>query len=76
MRDVDYVLARRAVLRDMRAGRRDRHDVCDAYSCLHRLLSPLHERKMIVPERCFDRLTGSWGRRAIGGGNELQIYED
>ena len=28
---VDYVLARRAVLRDLRAGRRDREDVCDAH---------------------------------------------
>ncbi len=31
MRDVDYVLARRAVLRDLRAGRKDRLDVCDAH---------------------------------------------
>ena len=28
---VDYALARRAVLRDLRAGRRDRTDVCDAH---------------------------------------------
>jgi len=28
---VDYALARRAVLRDLRAGRRDRQDVCDAH---------------------------------------------
>jgi Family of unknown function (DUF5318) len=28
---VDYALARRAVLRDLRAGRRDRIDVCDAH---------------------------------------------
>jgi Family of unknown function (DUF5318) len=28
---VDYVLARRAVLRDLRTGRRDREDVCDAH---------------------------------------------
>ncbi|MFM8303086.1 MAG: DUF5318 family protein [Actinomycetota bacterium] len=27
---VDYALARRAVLRDLRTGRRDRLDVCDA----------------------------------------------
>ena len=31
MRHVDYALARRAVLRDLRAGRRDRGDVCDAH---------------------------------------------
>jgi hypothetical protein len=30
-RHVDYALARRAVLRDLRAGRRDRTDVCDAH---------------------------------------------
>lgn len=28
---VDYVLAQRAVLRDLRAGRRGREDVCDAH---------------------------------------------
>ncbi len=28
---VDYALARRAVLRDLRSGRRDRTDVCDAH---------------------------------------------
>jgi len=28
---VDYALARRAVLRDLRAGNRDRTDVCDAH---------------------------------------------
>jgi hypothetical protein len=28
---VDYVLARRAVLRDLQAGRREREDVCDAH---------------------------------------------
>jgi hypothetical protein len=28
---VDYALARRAVLRDLRAGKRDRTDVCDAH---------------------------------------------
>jgi hypothetical protein len=31
MRDIDYVLARRAVLRDLRSGRRERTDVCDAH---------------------------------------------
>jgi hypothetical protein len=30
-RHVDYALARRAVLRDLRAGRRSRNDVCDAH---------------------------------------------
>jgi hypothetical protein len=30
-RHVDYALARRAVLRDLRTGRRDRPDVCDAH---------------------------------------------
>ena len=30
-RHVDYALARRAVLRDLRAGRRERLDVCDAH---------------------------------------------
>jgi hypothetical protein len=30
-RHVDYALAKRAVLRDLRAGRRDRTDVCDAH---------------------------------------------
>jgi hypothetical protein len=30
-RHVDYVLARRAVLRDLRAGRLEREDVCDAH---------------------------------------------
>jgi len=30
-RHVDYALARRAVLRDLRAGRLERHDVCDAH---------------------------------------------
>ena len=30
-RHVDYALARRAVLRDLRSGRRDRTDVCDAH---------------------------------------------
>jgi hypothetical protein len=30
-RHVDYALARRAVLRDLRAGRLDRDDVCDAH---------------------------------------------
>jgi hypothetical protein len=30
-RHVDYSLARRAVLRDLRAGRLDRLDVCDAH---------------------------------------------
>jgi len=30
-RHVDYVLARRAVLRDLRAGRLERDDVCDAH---------------------------------------------
>ena len=30
-RHVDYALARRAVLRDLRAGRLDRIDVCDAH---------------------------------------------
>jgi uncharacterized protein DUF5318 len=30
-RHVDYALARRAVLRDLRAGRRNRTDVCDAH---------------------------------------------
>jgi hypothetical protein len=30
-RHVDYVLARRAVLRDLRRGRVGRHDVCDAH---------------------------------------------
>ena len=28
---VDYALARRAVLRDLRTGKRDRLDVCDAH---------------------------------------------
>ena len=28
---VDYELARRAVLRDLQSGRRERHDVCDAH---------------------------------------------
>jgi len=28
---VDYALARRAVLRDLKAGRRERSDVCDAH---------------------------------------------
>ena len=31
MRHIDYALARRAVLRDLRSGRRDRTDVCDAH---------------------------------------------
>ncbi len=31
MRNVDYVLVRRAVLRDLRSGRREKHDVCDAH---------------------------------------------
>lgn len=31
MRDVDYVLVRRAVLRDLRSGRREKYDVCDAH---------------------------------------------
>lgn len=35
-RHVDYTLARRAVLRDFRAGRRDRTDVCDAHPELMR----------------------------------------
>jgi hypothetical protein len=30
-RHVDYTLAKRAVLRDLRAGNRDRTDVCDAH---------------------------------------------
>jgi hypothetical protein len=30
-RHVDYTLARRAVLRDLRAGRRERTEVCDAH---------------------------------------------
>jgi hypothetical protein len=30
-RHVDYALARRAVLRDLRAGRLERDDVCDAH---------------------------------------------
>jgi hypothetical protein len=30
-RHVDYTLARRAVLRDFRSGRRERTDVCDAH---------------------------------------------
>ena len=35
-RHVDYALARRAVLRDLRSGRRDRSDVCDAHPELMR----------------------------------------
>jgi Family of unknown function (DUF5318) len=30
-RSIDYVLARRAVLREVRSGRRQRTDVCDAH---------------------------------------------
>jgi len=30
-RHVDYTLARRAVLRDLRSGQRERNDVCDAH---------------------------------------------
>jgi hypothetical protein len=30
-RSIDYALARRAVLRELRAGRRQRSDVCDAH---------------------------------------------
>jgi hypothetical protein len=35
-RHVDYALARRAVLRDLRAGRRGHDDVCDAHAELLR----------------------------------------
>lgn len=42
-RHVDYALARRAVLRDLRTGRRERLDVCDAQPELLRAARNLGE---------------------------------
>jgi hypothetical protein len=48
-RHVDYALARRAVLRDLRTGRRDRGEVCDAHPELLRAGRNIGER---VTEAC------------------------
>jgi hypothetical protein len=53
-RHVDYTLARRAALRDLGAGRRDRADVCDAHPELLRAGRNLGERVKGVCPVCND----------------------
>ena len=80
---VDYVLARRAVLRDLQTGRRDRLDVCDAHPELLRAgrhvgeaaddACPVcgHDRLRLVSYVYGDRLRHANGR-CITSDEELQ----
>lgn len=82
-RHVDYVLAQRAVLRDLRAGRLDRDDVCDAHPELLRAgrhigepatgVCPVcgHESLRLVSYVYGDALARANGR-CITSANELE----